>query len=199
MNIHTLAAGTEKSRLRRSRRFAELWLVPGMLILTWSASVAADTTPGTQSSQQNPAEQGAEVIVSLPTSTGMAMALATPGLRNEALLDLAAAKNVLSYAKQNNEADSAVLAQKFLDDRGWLARLVERYGWIQPRSAVLDPAAWLVLEELQQHELRVMSLEYPDQTPQAALVYQVFQRAGERLAAANLPSSGQSADTIAQA
>ncbi len=198
MNIHTLAAGTEKSRLRRSRRFVELWLVLGMLILTWSVSVAAqaepkaqiaaDTTLGTQFSQQDPAEQGAEVIVFLPTSTEMAMALATPELRNEALLDLAAAKHVLSYAKQNNEADRAVLAQKFLDDRGWLARLVERYGWIQPRSAVLDPAAWLVLEELQQHELRVMSLEYPDQTPQTALVYQVFQRAGERLAAANLPT-----------
>jgi len=134
-----------------------------------------------------PAKELVEMVVILPTSLQVAKALANPASRDETLLDLAAAQNVVSYAQQNMEADSATLAQKFSDDRGWLARLVERYGRVQPRSAVLDPAAWLVLDELAQHDLRAMALVYPDQTPQAVLVYQVFQRAGERLAAANLP------------
>ena len=136
---------------------------------------------------QEPVVEVVELVVILPTSLQVAKALANPVSRNKTLLDLAAAQNVVRYAQRNTAADSATLAKKFSDDRGWLARLVERYGWVQPRSAVLDPAAWLVLDELEQHDLRAMALVHPDQTPQAVLAYQVFQRAGERLAAANLP------------
>lgn len=201
MNVHVPTDGSGESDLQRNRRLTvllppPLWAVLFMLMLPWSAWVPAqtelqkqitvDAPVAAQVVQQEPVEAAVEVV-SLPTSTQMAMALATPTLRNEAFLDLAAAKNVISYAQQNNAADAAVLAQKFLDDRGWLARLVERYGWNKPRSAVLDPAAWFVFEELQQHELPVMSLVHPDQTPLVVLVYQVFQRAGERMAAANLP------------
>ena len=197
MNIHAREGGTDQTMFKRGKRFARLYLVLCMLLMPWSgwavaqvgpqAQIAADKPVETQTSQQDPVEEPVELVVSLPDSLQMAMALATPAARSEALLDLAAAKNVLSFAQQNNVADSVILAHKFLDDRGWLARLVERYGWIHPRSAVLDPAAWLVLAELQQYELRAMSLVHPDQTPPAVLVYQVFQRAGERLAAANLP------------
>jgi len=149
--------------------------------------VAQDEPVVQELAVQDPANELVEMVVILPSSLQVAKALADPASRLETLLDLAAAQNVVSYAQRNLEADSATLAQKFSDDRGWLARLVEHYGWVQPRSAVLDPAAWLVLDELEQHNLRAMALVYPDQTPQAVLVYQVFQRAGERLAAANLP------------
>ena len=181
----------------------QLCLVLCVIALPWlSATALAQSGSETPASEQSlarntqaeemqkediHAEERVEGVVSLPTAAQMAMALSVPDLRNEALLDLAAASNALAGARQNNAADSAVLVQKFLDDRGWLARLVQRYGWVQPHSGVLDPAAWLVQQELQQHDLRVMSLVHPDQTPQAVLVYQVFQRAGERLAAANLP------------
>ena len=202
MNIRARKGGADESSLKRGKHFTEvwpvkLWLLLCLLMLPWASGALAQAEPQAQkpadipleaeTEQQAPEKASVELVVSLPAGPQMAMALATPALRNAALLDLAAARNVLSYAHQNNAADSAVLAQKFLDDRGWLARLVERYGWVQPHSAVLDPAAWLVLQELQQHELSVMSLVHPDQTPQAVLVYQVFQRAGERLAAANLP------------
>ncbi|MGD8383888.1 MAG: hypothetical protein PVF89_00635 [Lysobacterales bacterium] len=116
----------------------------------------------------------------------MALALSKPALRNGALLDIAAAAHVLDRAAVDKSADGEVLARQFLDDRGWLARLVERYGWREPHGTVLDPAAWLVQKELQQHELPVMAREYPGRMPQSALLYQVFQRADERLAAANL-------------
>ncbi len=202
MNVHAHEGGTYISNFNyRSRSFG-LWFVVGWSVLFWSvlfwsgqvlaqaeplAPIPADTQPEAPAVQQGLSEDTVEVIVSLPTGRQLAMALATPALRNEALLDLAAAQNIVNYAEQNNAVDSPALAQKFLDDRGWLARLVERYGWVQPHTAVLDPAAWLVLAELQQHELWAMSLVQPNHMPTAVLVYQVFQRAGERLAAANLP------------
>ncbi len=180
MNIHARKGGTDKIWHRCGKRFAVLLCI---LMAAWSAWVVAQPAPPVQA----PAEEIVELVVTLPTSVQVAVALTIPASRNEVLLDLAAAQNVVSFAQKNMAADSATLAQKFSDDRGWLARLVERYGWVQPRSAILDPAAWLVLEELQQHDLPALALVYPDQTPQAVLVYQVFQRAGERLAAANLP------------
>lgn len=180
MNIIARKGGTDRTRDGRSECLAVLLC---LLLVPWPAWVVAQT----ELPVEELVEETVELVVALPTSMQMARALANPATRNEVLLDLAAARNVVSYAKQNKAAGSAALAQKFSDDRGWLARLVERYGWVQPRSAVLDPAAWLVLEELQQHDLRAMALVYPDQTPQAVLLYQVFQRSGERLAAANLP------------
>ena len=136
---------------------------------------------------QEPVEEPVNVIVSLPDSHQMAMALATPGLRNQALLDLAAAANVLGYSEHRAEVDYAALARNFLEDRAWLQMLVDRYGWVQPRSSVLDPAAWLVIGELQQHDLGDQDLVFPGRTPANVLIYQVFQRSGQRLAAANLP------------
>jgi hypothetical protein len=127
------------------------------------------------------------VTVNLPDSTQFAMQLATPGLRNKALLDLATAANLLSWASLTPVTEQAGLVQHFLDDRAWLQLLVDRYGWVVPHSAILDPAAWLVFEELQQHDIEDIALVFPGRTPQAALAHQVFQRAGERLAAANLP------------
>jgi hypothetical protein len=137
---------------------------------------------------ENLTEEPEEVIVTLPDSRQMALALVTPGYREQALLDLATAASVVSWAEDRIEVDHAALAHNFLVDRAWLAMLVERYGWVQPRSPVLDPAAWLVLEELQQHDLEDMALVFQGRSPESLLIYQVFQRTGERLAAANLPT-----------
>jgi len=158
-----------------------------VLVFVLALSLSGSAWAQAEAPVQAPESVSVELVVNLPTIRQMALALVNPKTRNDVLLDLAAAKSVTGYSQQNPAADSVVLAQKFVDDRGWLERLVERYGWYQPRSAVLDPAAWLVLQELQQHDLAAMALVYPDQTPQSVLVYQVFQRAGERLAAANLP------------
>jgi hypothetical protein len=132
-------------------------------------------------------EEITEPAVSLPDSHQVAMALATPGSRNRALLDLATALNTLSRAGGDSRIDHKTLAQHFLDDRAWLQLLVDRYGWTVPHSAIIDPAAWMVLLELQQNDLEGMDFVFPGRVPEAVLVYQVFHRAGERLAAANLP------------
>lgn len=123
----------------------------------------------------------------LPDSSQFVMQLATPALRNKALLDLATVANLLIRLDLEPLIEQSGMAQHFLDDRAWLQLLVDRYGWVVPHSAILDPAAWLVFEELQQHDIEDMAMVFPGRTPEAALAHQVFQRAGERLAAANLP------------
>jgi hypothetical protein len=139
-----------------------------------------------------PEEEIVEVIVTLPGSEQMALAVITPELREQALLDLAVAARVVHEAQDElragNELDHAALAQTFLDDRAWLQALTDRFGWVQPHSSVLDPAAWLLLTKFQQHDLEGMPLLTPGLMPEDVLINQVFQRAQQSLAFANLPN-----------
>jgi hypothetical protein len=191
MNIPA-AQGNWSSKKRRDGKFSmfvgrRLWtLILSIPFTLWVQAQELEPIADAPSGDEVPEEQ-AEVIVTLPDSTQMALALATRGSREQALLDVAAAANVLSRIKTPDDTDAAVLAQNFMDARGWLQMLVERYGWVQPRSSILDPAAWLVLMELQQHDLENEALVFPGHTPEAVLIYQVFQRFAQRLAAANLP------------
>ena len=110
------------------------------------------------------------VIVSLPDARQMAQALVTPQLRQQTLLDLAVAANVVGRAEDDlisgNEVDHSGLAQNFLDDRAWLQTLNDRYGWEQPHSGVLDPAAWLMFNETSKQGLQSMPLLYPARCPE---------------------------------
>ncbi len=74
-------------------------------------------------------EEPVEVTVILRDSQQMALALATPVLREQVLLDLASAANTLSRVQPGIEVDHAALAQNFLDDRAWLQMLVT---WMLP-------------------------------------------------------------------
>jgi hypothetical protein len=129
----------------------------------------------------------AAVVVQLPDSEQMAIALARQETRNKTLLDLAAARHVVDHFRRDPTATSELLAKEFREDRGWLARLINRYGWVEPHSGILDPAAWSLSAELRDLNLPVMALVRPDSTPTDAIVSQVFQRSNERLASSNLP------------
>ena len=172
------------SRVILSLFFAVILSSLSTSLLAQTQDQASEEIPDTT---QEPTEVPEVITVSLPDSHQMAMALATPGLRDAALLDLAVAAHLLSRAKVEVEADHTALAQGFLDDRAWLQMLVDRYGWVRPRSAILDPAAWLVLEELQQHDLEELTLAFPGRMPKPVLIQQVFQRAGQHLSMVNLP------------
>jgi hypothetical protein len=191
MNIQARRGNADAKNLQYSRFPDVLSCFLFVLILSMSTPLLAqDQEPATVPvaiSAPEAVEELVEVIVSLPDSDQMALALAKPESREKALLDLAVAANMLDRAGDQVEVDHAALAQYFLDDRAWLQLLVNRYGWVPPRSSVLDPAAWVVLGKLQQHDLEDMALTFPGQTPESVLMYQVFQRAGQRLAAANLP------------
>lgn len=193
MIIKVRQGNAETGKPQHGRLFAVQWVLLCVL-LSLSAVLPAqvEETPAEQApaEQVEPGEEPAVpeiVVVTLPGSRQMALALSTPELRRQALLDLAAAANVLTRAKSKAELDHAALAQNFLEDRAWLQMLVDRHGWVEPRSSVLDPAAWRVVAELQQHDLSDLSLVFPGRTPGNVLTYQVFQRSGQRLAAANLP------------
>jgi len=166
----------------------------GLLVLSTSPVVAQVLEQEPQQASllvQTPVEEIA-VVVSLPDSKQMAIALATPVLRKQALLDLAVAANILSRAesefKEGIEIDHAALAQSYLEDRAWLQTLIDRYGWVQPHSSVIDPAAWQLIDELQRNNFENVPLLFPGRMPEAGLIYQVFKRSGQSLASANLPS-----------
>jgi hypothetical protein len=191
MYIPARQGKTEVSNKQRGKLFAMSCAFLCFLLLSApSILVAQDQEPvpdQTLATGQQAEEDLAAVTVFLPDSHQMAMALATPGLRNQTLLDLAVATNILSRAKDGLKGDHAVLAQNFLGDRAWLQSLVNRYEWVRPRSSILDPAAWLVLEELAQHDIKDTALVFPGHSIESVLIYQVFQRTAERLAVANLP------------
>ncbi|MGA9575651.1 MAG: hypothetical protein WBS20_17050, partial [Lysobacterales bacterium] len=142
--------------------------------------------------EQAPAQEIETVTVALPTSQQMATAVATPEFRKTALLDLAVAARVVNRAdealKLGAAVDQVTLAQNFFDDRAWLQSIVDRYGWVQPHSSILDPAAWQLFDKLQQSGLENMPLLVPGYLPEDVLLYQVFQRAGLTLAVASLPN-----------
>ena len=204
MRIHALLSRADPITRQCDRRWTVSWLLIWVLFLSVPFGLHAQVQEQgeqqipqpVQESAVEPVEELIEepviVIVTLPDSLQMAEAVATPEYRNQALLDLAVAANVLSRATDKTEfeveVDQLALAQGFLDDRAWLQMLVDRYGWVSPRSLVVDPAAWLVREELQQHDLEEAAMVFPGQTPKTILLYQVFQRARERLAVANLPN-----------
>src|SRR5210317_101393 len=139
------------------RRSDALWfLLPVLMVVLPLVVVAQDKGPESPlvpEGSQVLVEEPESVVVTLPASLQMARDLATPGTRNRALLDITAAASVLSRSAGDMEMDHVALAKQFEEDRAWLQMLVNRYGWVKPRSSVLDPAAWLVLGELQQHDL----------------------------------------------
>lgn len=176
------------------------WLFPMLLFLFLPTSLSAQLEaqaerilPDSAVEQvEELAEIPVEVKVTLPNGQQMAMAVSTPELRQQALLDLAVAARIVSRAEEGIRAgtlvDHIALAQMYLDDRAWLQTLIDRYGWVNPHSSVLDPAAWQLIGQLQQHDLENMPMLTPAGMPEPVLVYQVFQRAGQSLAMSNLPN-----------
>lgn len=155
--------------------------------MAFAQDAAAPAGIGPAFSATQMMEEVAAVVVQLPESSQMLASLTRPEERSKILLDLAVAQNVVEHARRDPAATSEVLAKQFRQDRGWLARLISRYGWVQPHSGILDPAAWSLLGELRDQNLPVMALVRPDSMPLEALSYQVFQRSNERLSSANLP------------
>ena len=200
MNIQARQGKADSGNSQFSIFSEALWSILIALFLSFPISLVAQvqeqTEPLTPETGQEQAEALAEipleVTVVLPNSQQMAMALATPQLREQALLDLAVATHIVSRAEREFEAgievDHVVLAQSYLDDRAWLQTLIDRHGWVQPHNSVLDPAAWQLIEELQQHDLENMPLLFPGHMPEEVLIYQVFQRSSQPLALTNLPN-----------
>jgi len=133
MNFKALGRGTNTINQHCSRLSAVLYLFLCLLFLFSAPGLVAQVQEQipelAAESGQEPAEEPEVVTVSLPASYQMAMALATPGLRENALLDLAVAAKVLSRVEEGLDIDHTGLAKNYLDDCGWV-QMLRRPLWL---------------------------------------------------------------------
>lgn len=114
-------------------------------------------------------------------------ALADQSRRRDTLLTLAALLTLHDLPRSSNPEEGQERATALLGQRDWLVRLVNLYGYAEPRSPVLDPAAWQVQVQLDRVGLPVTLMASPLGPGQDVLVTEVFDRANPDLAAATLP------------
>ena len=118
----------------------------------------------------------------LPGMQHLAASLSLEASRLETLLTLV----VLEYLLEGPVA-AGQLEARWQDERAWLDRLAARYLILPMRSSAMDPAAWFVLQGLDQHQITPSSLVSPQGPGTTILIRQLFDRGDERLAAALLP------------
>ena len=123
----------------------------------------------------------------LPESRHLAAALSDPDSRVDTLLTLIAVQRLVDYGRYARPHQVAEYAERFRDERAWLDRLVGHYDSVPVRSSLFDPAAWLLLLELDQHDLSPGPAVSPFGPGSQALMAQLFDREGERPATTVLP------------
>jgi hypothetical protein len=123
----------------------------------------------------------------LPGTRELAAALSDPGLRTETLLTLVALQNLADYGRfaRAHEVEEYVL--RFQEERAWLERLSERYPVVPLRSSLMDPAAWLLLLELDQYDLSPGPAVSPFGPGTGELLGALFDTSNEAAAATILP------------
>lgn len=114
----------------------------------------------------------------------LATALSAPASRDEALVSMAV---LLKAVQRWRAGEQGVIADLIAQDRAWLDRLRERYGKAEPAPPVLDPAGWMVRQNLLRQQSEGQALSAPVAPELNRLLRQVFDRGDERLAAAVLP------------
>ena len=112
----------------------------------------------------------------------LAAALSNEASRLETLLNMVVVDHLME-----NPAAPGQLDARWQEERAWLDRLVARFPVLPVRSSAMDPAAWFVLLELDQHQIFPSSLVSPQGPGTIILIQQLFDRGDERLAAALLP------------
>lgn len=117
----------------------------------------------------------------------LAAALADTQTRDGALLTAAALANLLHHLQSGVSEEGNGRAEQLANDRDWLNALEARHGHVQPRSPVLDPAAWRLQTQLDQHGLQSGSLTSSQGPEPDIFLGQVFNRYNPRLAASVLP------------
>ena len=98
-----------------------------------------------------------------------------------------AVARLLEYGVSAELTDVDAVANRFRDDRAWLDRLAGHYLDLPMRGSQLDPAAWFVMLELDQHLMAPGLAVSPLGPEDRNLMRQLFDRSDERLSAAILP------------
>lgn len=124
---------------------------------------------------------------SLARPKHLAAALSDPAARNQILMTLIAVERLVEYGVSAGFGDIADLEARFRDERAWLDRLASRHQGLSGRGSELDPAAWFVLLELDQHKMVPGPSVSPLGPEEKNLVRQLFDRSDVRMAATVLP------------
>jgi hypothetical protein len=125
--------------------------------------------------------------IELPEVRHLAAALSDPESRIETLVTLVAVVRLQQRMAVARPLDIEAMALQFQEDRGWLDRLSARYGRLPMRGSLFDPAAWLLLQELDQYEMVPGANASPLGPDQEGLIRQLFERQDERVGATLLP------------
>ena len=123
----------------------------------------------------------------LPESRHLAASLSDPESRIETLMTMVAVARLEEHLATARPVNVEELALQFQEDRGWLDQLSARYGRLPMRGSLFDPAAWLLLQELDQYELVPGANASPLGPDLGSLVRQLFERQDEKVAATLLP------------
>ena len=122
--------------------------------------------------------------ISAPEPESIAAWLADDTDRPDTLLAMAV---LARFQQRQHEVGPPVSVDTLRQDRAWLTRLESRFGASPPHSPVLDPAAWLVHLELDQHQLQPNFLVSTAGPGLRIYLDQVFDRSDGRLASVMLP------------
>lgn len=128
-----------------------------------------------------------EVSPGWPAMERLAEAVADREHRDDALLTVAAVAQLQASLRARPADDPAAAARQLLSDRDWLEGLARRFGRPEPRSPVLDPAAWRVQLKLDQYQLVPSFISSPLGPGLEITLERVFDRDDAALAAAVLP------------
>ncbi|MGK2926116.1 MAG: hypothetical protein ACSLE2_10890 [Lysobacterales bacterium] len=123
----------------------------------------------------------------IPRTRHLAAALSDQASRADTLLTVTAVARLLEYGREADPARAVELEARFREERAWLDRLAARYVDLPSRPSLLDPSAWFLLRELDQHGVSPDLLVSPLGPDSASLLRQVFDRSDERLAASLIP------------
>lgn len=123
----------------------------------------------------------------VPRTRHLAAALSDQASRVDTLLTVAVVARLLEYGRQADPARAAELEARFREERAWLDQLSARYIDLPSRPSLLDPSAWFLLRELDQHGMSPDLPVSPLGPDSGSLLRQVFERTDERLAASLLP------------
>jgi hypothetical protein len=123
----------------------------------------------------------------LPVARHLAAALSDQYSRTDTLLTMLAVERLLQFGVSADLDEIDALTTRFRDERAWLDRLAGSYLDLHMRGSQLDPAAWFVLLELDQHQAVPGLAVSPLGPAYGSLMRQLFDRSDERLSAAVLP------------
>ncbi|MCU0989734.1 MAG: hypothetical protein MUE63_09175 [Xanthomonadales bacterium] len=130
-------------------------------------------------------------LAAVPSARHLAAALSDQASRGDTLLTVATVARLLEYgvdADPERDPERAVeIEARFRAERAWLDRLAARSAELPWRPSLLDPPAWFLLRELDQHGVAPGPLVSPLGPDDQSVLRQVFDQSDEHLAAVLLP------------